>query len=56
MLGEELSLFSGLNKLDKQTGITLFICGGPRHLSSFKQCSEKLIFNILFIHLWKQYI
>ena len=21
-----------------------YICGGPRHLSSFKQCSEDLIF------------
>ena len=28
----------------------LFICGGPRHLSSFKQCSGDLIF------LWKQLV
>ena len=29
---------------------TLFICGGPRHLSSFKQCPGDLIF------LWEQLV
>ena len=37
---------------------TLFLCGGPCHLSSFKQCSGALFSseNSSFINLWKQYI
>ena len=46
-----LSLSSWLNKLNKQTDLkerhkycfTLFICGGPCHLSSFTQCSGTFV-------------
>ena len=42
--------FSYINKLNKQTNsqcFTLIICGGPCHLSSFKQCSGDFIFQQL---------
>ena len=55
--------FFCLNKLNNQIDLkdnktsnclTLFICGGPCHLSSFKQCSGTLFSseNSLFIQLW----
>ena len=31
---------------------TLFICGGPRHLSSFKQCSGDLTFPWQWLVYW----
>ena len=60
-------LFLCLNKLNKQTllrdtttwyCLTLFICGGPCHLPSFKQCPgglrEQLVYSVMlssFDHL-----
>ena len=52
-----LCSYPSTSKTDKLTikdntisdGFTLFICGGPCHLSSFKQCSRNFIF------LWKQF-
>ena len=52
-LNKQSLLFSRLNKLNKQTELkdntisycfSLYICGGPCHLSSFKQCSGDRIF------------
>ena len=48
------SVLPCLSKLNKQTlislWVTLFLCGGPCHLSSYQQCSGDLIF------LWEQLV
>ena len=50
--------YDSLNKLNNTTSycFTLFICGGPCHLSRFKQCPWDLLSseNSLFIQLWKK--
>ena len=47
-------MFSWLNTLNKQSDLkgqrNMCLCGGPCHLSSFKQCSGDLIF------LWEQLV
>ena len=59
-LNYQLYLFSWLNKQTDLRGqhnlycLTLFMCGRPCHLSSFKQCSGTLFSpeNSLLIHWW----
>ena len=58
------SLFSWLSEQTDLKGqhhlypLTVFICGGPCHLSSFKQCSGDLNSseNSLFIQCWNEYV